>query len=149
MNSFEDRSGTTGDTMNYLTDLGLQFQPDESLTIGPYAQLSIFRDNATTDDLDSVNLGLDIAADLIPEVFTATPERFFEPDGQCGTTHRIATSLAARCCGTLYRPRSTALAWRWRITGSYQHTRRLRISSSPTISLQVFGKLKLTLPLAY
>ena len=147
VNSFEDRSGATGDTMNYLTDLGLQFQPDESLTIGPYAQLSIFRDNATTDDLDSVNLGLDIAADLIPEVLTSSL------NGSLNLTDSVGHSPDSYFVGgevlwnaipaEVNRP-GVALA----ITGSYQHTDDADFFVADDI-VQVFGKLKLTLPLAY
>jgi hypothetical protein len=147
VNSFEDRSGATGDTMNYLTDLGLQFQPDQSLTIGPYAQLSIFRDNATTDDLDSVNLGLDIAADLIPEVLTSTL------NGSLNLTDSVGHSPDSYFVGgevlwnaipaEVNRP-GVALA----VTGSYQHTDDADFFIADDI-VQVFGKVKLTLPLAY
>ena len=147
VNSFEDRSGATGDTNNYLTDLGLQFQPDESLTIGPYAQLSIFRDNATTDDLDSVNLGLDIAADLIPEVLSSSL------NGSLNLTDSVGHSPDSYFVGgevlwnaipaEVNRP-GVALA----IAGSYQHTDDADFFVADDI-VQVFGKLKLTLPLAY
>ncbi len=147
VNSFEDRSGATGDTMNYLTDLGLQFQPDESLTIGPYAQLSIFRDNATADDLDSVNIGLDIAADLIPEVLTSsingslnlTDSMGHSPDSYFVGGEVLWNAIPAE----VNRP-GVALA----VTGSYQHTDDADFFVADDI-LQVFGKVKLSLPLAY
>jgi hypothetical protein len=147
VNSFEDRSGATGDTMDYLTDLGLQFQPDESLTIGPYAQLSIFRDNATADDLDSVNIGLDIAADLIPEVLTSsingslnlTDSMGHSPDSYFVGGEVLWNAIPAE----VNRP-GVALA----VTGSYQHTDDADFFVSDDI-LQVFGKVKLSLPLAY
>ena len=147
VNSFEDRSGATGDTMNYLTDLGLQFQPDESLTIGPYAQLSIFRDNATADDLDSVNIGLDIAADLIPEVLTSsingslnlTDSMGHSPDSYFVGGEVLWNAIPAE----VNRP-GVALA----VTGSYQHTDDADFFVADDI-VQVFGKVKLSLPLAY
>lgn len=147
VNSFEDRSGATGDTMNYLTDLGLQFQPDESLTIGPYAQLSIFRDNASADDLDSVNLGLDIAAELIPEVLTSslngslnlTDSMGHTPDSYFVGGEVLWNAIPAE----VNRP-GVALA----VTGSYQHTDDADFFIADDI-VQVFGKVKLTLPLAY
>jgi len=147
VNSFEDRTGTTGDTMNYLTDLGLQFQPDPSLSIYPYAQLSIFRDDASTDDLDSVNIGLDIAADLIPEVLSSslnTSLNLTDSLGHTPDSYFIGGELLWNALPAEVNRPGVAFA----LTGSYQHTDDADFFV-PDDVLQVFGKVKLTLPLAY
>lgn len=147
LNSFEDRSGATGDTMNYLTDLGLQFQPDKSLTIGPYAQLSIFRDNASADDLDSVNLGLDIAAELIPEVLTSSLNGSLNLTDSIGHTpdsYFVGGEVLWNAIPAEVNRPGVALA----VTGSYQHTDDADFFIADDI-VQVFGKVKLTLPLSY
>ncbi len=147
VNSFEDRSDASGDTMNYLTDLGLQFQPDESLTIGPYAQLSIFRDNASADDLDSVNLGLDIAAELIPEVLSSSLNGSLNLTDSIGHTpdsYFVGGEVLWNAIPAEVNRPGVALA----VTGSYQHTDDADFFIADDI-VQVFGKVKLTLPLAY
>lgn len=147
VNSFEDRSGTTGDTMNYLTDLGLQFQPDPGLSINPYAQLSIFRDNGSTADEDSVNLGIDIAADLIPEVLSTslnTSLNLTDSLGHTPDSYFIGGELLWNALPAEVNRPGVALA----VSGSYQHTDDADFFV-PDDVLQVFGKVKLSLPLAY
>jgi hypothetical protein len=147
LNSFEDRTGTTGDTVNYLTDLGLQFQPAPELSINPYAQLSIFRDDASTQDLDSVNLGVDIAADLIPEVLTATLNtslNLTESIDHTPDTYFVGGEVLWNAIPAKVNRPGVALG----VTGSYLHTDDADFFIADDV-LQVFGKVKLTMPLAY
>jgi hypothetical protein len=147
VNSFQDRTGTTGDTMNYLTDLGLQFQPSPELSINPYAQLSIFRDDASTSDLDSVNLGLDIAADLIPEVLTATLNtslNLTESIDHTPDTYFVGGEILWNAIPAEVNRPGVALG----LTGSYQHSDDSDFFIADDV-LQVFGKLKLQMPLSY
>lgn len=147
VSSFEDRSGTSGDTMNYLTDLGLQFQPDAGLSINPYAQFSVFRDDGTNQDLDSFNLGIDIAADLIPDKVSATLNGSMNPTGGMGDTpdsYFVGGEVLWNAIPADVNQPGVALA----LTGSYQHTEDAAFDV-PDDVVQVFGKVKLTLPLAY
>lgn len=147
VNSFEDRTGTTGDTMNYLTDLGLQFQPDPGFSINPYAQFSIFRDDGSTADEDSVNLGVDITADLIPEVLSTslnTSLNLTDSLGHTPDSYFIGGELLWNALPAEVNRPGVALA----VSGSYQHTDDVDFFV-PDDVLQVFGKVKLTLPLAY
>jgi len=147
VNSFEDRSDATGDTMNYLTDLGLQFQPDASILIAPRAQLSVFRDNASVADEDVLSLGLDVTAELIPEVLSSTVNGSIDLTDSVGHTpdayfvggELLWTAIAA----DTNRP-GIAVG----VTGSYQHIDDAD-DLLPDDVVQVFGKLKLTLPVAY